>query len=136
MNPSELAEKMLKWEKDKRALDQLAAEIEAEVVRLGKSQVVGGCRVTYTKGRGTYDYVTPGKSVSGEILAKHSTALDVTNWEQVAKLAPDAVEKCTTTTFIYDWKAILEEAGIEPLLTNAPIPSATIKLEPTAPASG
>jgi hypothetical protein len=129
MNASELAEKMLTWEKNKRSLDELGKEIEAEVLTLQKTQVVGGCRVTYSGGRSTYDYQTPCQSVDGEILAKHSTARDVIDWEGVKATVPDVIAEFTTTTFDYDWKSILKDAGLEPLVLSTTAPSATIKLE-------
>jgi len=129
MNASELATKMLKWEENKKALDALGEEIEAEVLKLGKTQVVGGCRVTYAAGRATYDYQTPCKTVDGEILVKYASPVDTVDWKAVAAEVPEVIEKFTTRNFTYDWKAILKEAKLEPLVVSRTEPTATIKLE-------
>ena len=129
MDASELATKMLEWEKNKRALDTLGAEIEAEVVKVGKTQVVGKCRVRYSDGRCTYDYQTPCKTVDGVLLAKHAIPVDTTDWKAVAAEVPEVVSKFTVRDFSYDWKAILKEAGLEPIVVSKTEPSATIMLE-------
>ena len=129
MNASELAEKMLLWEKNKRALDELATEIENEVLNLQKTQVVGGCRVTYSGGRASYDYETPCKDLTSDILVKHATERSVTDWSAVADEAPDIVAKFTTVEIDYDFKAICKDAGIEPAVLSKTLPTATIKLD-------
>jgi hypothetical protein len=129
MNATELAQKMLEWEKGKRALDTLSAEIEAEVLTIGKTQVVGGCRATYSGGRSTYDYQVPCQDVPGDALAKFSTSRDVTDWVRVAAEVPDIVAKFTVTTFDFDYRAICKEEGLKPLVLSTTAPSVTVKLE-------
>jgi len=129
MNASELAKKMLQWEEQKRALDALSAEIESAVIEVGKTMVVGKVRVTYSGGRATYDYVTPAESAPNEIMEKHKSVIDTVDWDSVANEVPEVVAKFTTTEFNYDWKAILEEAKIEPLVISKTEPTAKIKLE-------
>jgi len=129
MNPSELAGKMLEWEKNKKALDVLGAEIEAEVLKTGKTQVVGGCRVTYSGGRATYDYQTPCANIDGEILVKYASPVDTVDWKAVAAEVPEVIEKFTVRNFTYDWKAILKEAKLDPIVVSRTDPTATIKLD-------
>ena len=129
MNASELAEKMLLWEKNERANKELAKEIEAEVLKLEKTQVVGGARVTYSGGRSTYDYETPSKSVASEIKKKYATERETIDWAAVADEAPEIVAKHTTIEIDYDYKSILKDAGIEPVVLSKTEPTATIKLE-------
>jgi len=129
MNASELAEKMLLWEKNERANQELAKEIEAEVLKIEKTQVVGGVRVTYSGGRSTYDYQTPAVSAPPELLAKYASQVKTTDWDAVADEVPEIVEKHTTTNFTYDYKSILKDAGIEPVVLSKTEPTATIKLE-------
>jgi hypothetical protein len=129
MNASELAEKILLWEKSKIALDQLAKEIEAEVLAIGKTQVVGGARVTYSGGRSTYDYATPTKDVDPEILAKYATPINTTDWQAVTEEVPEIVEKFTTVNYSYDYKGICMEIGVDPVVLSTTPATATIKLD-------
>ena len=129
MNASELAAKMLDWENLKRTLDGLADEIEAEVLKIGKTQVVGSVRVTYSGGRATYDYETPGRTVDAAILAKYAIPVDKTDWDAVTAEVPEVVERHTTRSFTYAWKDALKEANLEPVVVSRTEPKATIKLE-------
>jgi len=129
MNASELAEKMLLWEKNERANNELAKEIEAEVLKLEKTQVVGGVRVTYSGGRSTYDYQTPAAKAPDEIIDKYSVPINTTDWEAVKNEVPDVVAKHTTTEIGFDYKSICKEANIEPVVLSKTDPTATIKLE-------
>jgi len=129
MNASELAEKILLWEKNKLSLDVLGSEIEAEVLKLEKTQVVGGVRVTYSGGRATYDYTTPCATVSNEIKSKYATQRESTDWAAVADEVPDVVAKFTTVETDYDFKAICKEAKVEPVVLSKTDPTATIKLD-------
>ena len=129
MNASELAEKMLLWEKNKLALDALGSEIEAEVLKLEKTQVVGRVRVTYSGGRSTYDYETPCATVADEIKERFAVQRETTDWSAVADEVPDVVEKYTTIETDYDFKSICKEAKIEPVVLSKTDPTATIKLD-------
>ncbi len=129
MDASELATKMLEWEKNKRALDALGSEIEAEVLKLGKTQVVGKCRVTYSGGRATYDYETSGKFAPNEIIAMCTVPVQITDWEGVKATVPDVVAEFTHTENRVDYKTVCKEAKIEPLIVSKTEPTATIKLE-------
>lgn len=104
MDPTELATKMIEWERLTRQADLLAKEIEGAVLVLGKTQVVGNVRVTYSKGRGSYDYAPVVEVATDELIEKFSEVEVVTNW-----------------------KAISEEMGIPPCYIPG-TPSATIKL--------
>ena len=129
MNASELAEKILLWEKNKLALDALGSEIEAEVLKLEKTQVVGGVRVTYSGGRATYDYTTPCATVPDEIKSKFATQRESVDWTAVADEVPEVVAKFTTIETDYDFKAICKEAKVEPIVLSKTDPTATIKLD-------
>jgi hypothetical protein len=129
MNASELAEKMLLWEKNERANNELAKEIESEVLKLEKTQVVGGARVTYSGGRSTYDYETPAVKAPPELLVKYATQVRTTDWDAVEAEAPEIVAKHSVTNYVYDYKSILKEANIEPVVASKTDPTATIKLD-------
>ncbi|MFA5379455.1 MAG: hypothetical protein WC455_27105 [Dehalococcoidia bacterium] len=129
MNASELAEKILQWEKDKRALDALSAEIEAEVIKVGKTQVVGSVRVTYSGGRATYDYETPAREASIELINKFSTERTVTDWDLVKEEVPEVIAKFSTVEIDVAWNQVCKEAGIEPVVISNTEPTAKIKLE-------
>jgi hypothetical protein len=129
MNATELATKMLEWEKGKRALDELGAEIEAEVLTLQKTQVVGNCRVTYSGGRAAYDYETPGKTAPKEIIDMLTMRIETVDWEGVKATVPDVVAEFTRIENKVDYKTVCKEAKIEPVVISTTAPSATIKLE-------
>ena len=132
MNASELAEKMLLWEKNRKLLDELEKEIQEEVLKLQKTQVVGGCRVTFSGGRNTYDYETAGKTAPKEIIEKYSTIVETTDWKSVVELAkvdPDIIEECTVKTTNVDYKEVCKEFKIAPIILSTTPPSASVKLE-------
>ena len=132
MNASELAEKMLLWEKNRKLLDELEKEIQEEVLKLQKTQVVGGCRVTFSGGRNTYDYETAGKTAPKEIIEKYSTIVETTDWKSVVELAkvdPDIIEECTVKTTNVDYKEVCKESKISPIILSTTPPSASVKLE-------
>lgn len=129
MNASELAEKMLLWGKIKHELDSLGAEIESEVLKLRSTQVVGDVRVTYSSGRSTYDYETPGKYAPVDIIDKHTTEYTKTNWDALAVDLPDIVEKYTYTEKLIDYRSVCKDAKIEPITLSKTEPTARIKIE-------
>lgn len=129
MDSSELAKKMLEWEEKKRYLDALGAEIEAEVLKIGKTQIVGKVRVTYSGGRATYDYETPAREASIEVIEKHSLEYTVTDWDLVKQEVPEVVAKFTTTEIDVAWNLVCKDASIEPLVISRTPATATIKLE-------
>jgi len=63
MNASALAEMMLRWEKQRRLLDELEEAITEGVMELGKTQTVGNVRASYSAGRKSYDYQAGALSV-------------------------------------------------------------------------
>ena len=129
MNSSELAENMLLWEKNQRANDALGIEIEAEVVKLEKTQVVGGCRVTYSKGRNTYDYETPAKDAPEEAIVAFTDEIKKVDWDAVVLEVPEVVERHTRIELFPNYQAICKAANIAPLVVSTSPASAKIKLE-------
>jgi len=132
MDSTELAEKMLMWERRKIELDELEQEIQAEVLKLQKTQLVGGCRVTYSNGRRTYDYETAGKTAPKEIIQKHSKIDKMTDWKavvEIAKVDPDIIEECTYKVVNVNYAEVCKEAKIEPIVVSKTEPTATVKLE-------
>lgn len=129
MDASELAKKMLDWEEKKRVLDTLGAEIEAEVLKIAKTQVVGGVRVTYSGGRATYDYEIPAREASIELIEKYSTERKVVDWDAVADEVPEVIKKFTSVEVSVDWKAVCKESKIDPVILSCSEPTATIKLD-------
>jgi hypothetical protein len=112
MNATELATKMLEWEKLKRQTLALETEIEAVVLELGKTQNVGNVRATFAKGRTSKTY----------------------DWSPVEGRAdPELVERYTTretvTVTKTDWEAVSKELGIDPVvIAKTGEPSVTLKL--------
>lgn len=104
MDSSELASKMLAWEKLQREAAVLEAEIAAAVFELGKTYTVGNVRASYTKGRTLYDY-------EGTWRSLHSETEPDARYQKV----------------IYDYKSALpHDASI--LIKSESMPSVTIKL--------
>jgi hypothetical protein len=104
---SALAMDMLKWERMKRALDELEQAIKDTVMQLGKTQTVGNVRATYSKGRKTYNY-------------------------EAAADGHPAVTDATIVLFTerkINWKDICEHVGIKdvPIEKQSP-PSVSLKL--------
>ena len=85
MNASELAVKMLEWEEIQREANKRATEIEAAVLKLGRTQTVGNCRATYSQGARKFDYETPGQIVDADVIAEHTTTVIKTDWRAVCK---------------------------------------------------
>jgi len=102
MDMSTLAQKMLEWETITRQADQLAGEIQAAVLELGKTQTVGNVRATYSNGRKTYDYESARQVAPIEVIAAHTTPK-------------------------VDWKAVCDELDIDAPYTQGE-PSVTVKL--------
>ena len=84
MNPSQLAQALLSWETKRKELDALEEQIKAAVLALGKTQTVGNVRASYSNGRTSYDYETPGR-LHGDpgIIEAHTEP--VTNWRKVCQ---------------------------------------------------
>jgi len=108
MNASELAVIILEWERAQKLADALKETIETEVLALGKTQVVGNVRVTYSEGRKTYDYETPGK----------------------AQDLPEAFIADYSKTIV-DWRGICKALNVLPVVTGQSNPTATVKLNGT-----
>lgn len=105
MDASKLATKMLEWEVQQSQASALAAEIEAAVLKLGKTQTVGNVRATYSKGRKKFDYEMPGQVADMDIITIH-----------------------TKTVAITDWKAVCKAIDIQPELVSQGQPSVKVKL--------
>jgi len=111
VNVSELAQKMLAWEKVRHELDALTQEIEAAVLEIGKTQTVGNVRATYSGGRRTFDYRAAAENhpmVSQATIALHTTVIPQT--ERI------------------DWRAVCGHVGIDDVPYSQSPPSVTVKL--------
>ena len=106
MNATELATTMLRWGELQRQADALAADIEAAVLAIGKTQTVGDVRATYSKERVIYDY-----EAGAFTLPDH----------EVSRLM---LEHTQTS---YDWKAICADAGVDAPVKAQGEPSVTVK---------
>jgi len=128
MNTSELAQKMLTWETKKNELDALETEISTAVLEIGKTQNVGNVRATYSKGRNQYDYETPGKVATPDIVDLCSTYEQVVDWVGMRPLInPDVIEDFTKTVQSVKWNEVCKRAKIEPLVVKQGTPSVKIK---------
>jgi hypothetical protein len=67
--------------------------------------------------------------VDTETMAKFANVRGVTDWDAVADEVPEIVERLTTITVDYDYKAICKEADIEPIVIGQSVPSVSIKIK-------
>ena len=102
MNTNELSKLMLEWGDKRAELDTIEAQIEKEVLLIGKTYTVGNIRASYSGGRTTKDYEAVKSLVPQEIVEKHSSVT-------VA------------------WAKACEEAGIEAPEKSKTEPGVTVK---------
>ena len=107
MEASELAVKMLEWERVKLQLDALAEEITQAVLAVGKTQTVGNVRATYSGGRKSYNYQ--------DAADGHPMVSDAT------------LDLFTRTVVTVDWKKVCEHVGIEDVPFKQSEPGVTLK---------
>lgn len=111
MEASELAGKMLEWERKKRELDALEVKIAQAVLGVGETQTVGNVRATYNKGRKSYDYK---EGASGHPMVSAATV------KLFTRFIPAATR--------IEWKKICEHAGIDDVPFKQNAPSVKLKL--------
>ena len=113
MDATELAMKMLEWGKLQQEASTLAAEIEAAVLEIGKTETVGNVRASYSAGRKSYDYQA---AADGHKMVSEATV----------SLFTTIIPQTETV----DWGGICKHVGIEameiPYTQSAP--SVTVKL--------
>jgi len=131
MDLSELAAAMLRWENQRKELDELETEISSVVLVIGKTQTVGNVRATFRSGRNDYDYCGPGAVAHQDIINKYShTELEI-NWMEVAKEAgytTEQREKHTKSIRSTNWVEVCKDAKIAPVVLSQGEPSVKIKL--------
>ena len=110
MNASELAQKMLEWETLRVQLDALEDELKEAVLEIGKTQTVGNTRVSYSKGRKSYDY--------------EAGAMD---HDDVSDVMIEAYTERRTVVNT-DWRGICKRVGMRDIPFIQGEPSATVKL--------
>lgn len=95
MNASALAETMLRWERQRRLLDELEEVIREAVLEIGKTQTVGNVRASFSGGRKAYDYQ------AGAMMV-----LDQTDAE-----AQRVINRYTAP--VVDWRAVCQDIGLD-----------------------
>ena len=111
MDATKLAMKMLEWGKLQQEASTLAAEIEAAVLEIGKTQTVGNVRASYSGGRKSYDYQA---AADGHIHVSPATVSLFTT------IIPE--------TKSVNWNGICKHAGIEDIPFTQSAPRVTVKL--------
>jgi len=86
MNASELATKMLEWEKARRDLDLLESEIKEAVLEIGKTQTVGNVRASFSNGRRIYDYEGAARKADAPDDVVDVYSKTVTDWKKVCEV--------------------------------------------------
>lgn len=89
MNEMNLSERMRIWGELQLKVDNLAKEIKAEVMALGRTQNVGSVTASYSIGKGKYDY---------KAMAR--------------KLEPDQDIIDRNTEMVTAWRSVCNESGI------------------------
>lgn len=137
MDNSQLAALMLEWEATQRKADELAAQIKAAVLVIGKTQVVGNVRATFSAGRRTFDYraaidaaEAAGQLEPGSLAPWESERVD---WFEVVQGALqdgilDSGYLTPYTETVIDYAAAVKGLGLEAPVVSQAEPSVTIKL--------
>ena len=134
MDNSEFAILMLEWESAQRKADELAGHIKAVVLAIGKTQVVGNVRATYSEGRRVFDYRA---AVDNAELAPGSLA----PWESLQIDYADAFRAAVDdglvsigylvpfTSTIIDYAAASKGLKLVAPVSSQAEPSVTLKLD-------
>ncbi len=137
MDNSQLAALMLEWEATQRKADELAAQIKAAVLDIGKTQVVGNVRATFSAGRRTFDYraaidaaEAAGQLEPGSLAPWESERVD---WFEVVQGALqdgilDSGYLTPYTETVIDYAAAVKGLGLEAPVASQAEPSVTLKL--------
>ena len=137
MDNSQLATLMLDWEITQRKADELAAQIKAAVLTLGKTQVVGNVRASFSAGRRTFDYRAAVLNAEANGLLEPGSLAPwevekVDYFEAVVSAVQDGILDSRyltqfTSTEI-DWAAAAKGLNLEAPVTGQTVPSVTLKL--------
>lgn len=137
MDNSQLAALMLEWEATQRKADEMATQIKAAVLTLGRTQTVGNVRATFSAGRRTFDYraAVDNAEAAGQ-LAPDSLApyemLDIDYFMVVESAVAGGLlsgEYLDTYTRIKtDYAAAAKGLGLEAPVASQAEPSVTLKL--------
>ena len=137
MDNSQLAALMLEWEATQRQADGLAEQIKVAVLTIGKTQVVGNVRATYSAGRRTFDYRAAvdaadaaGLLEPGSLAPWESERVD---WFEVVQGALqdgilDSGYLTPYTETVVDYAAAVKDMGLEAPVVSQSEPSVTLKL--------
>ena len=137
MDNSQLAALMLEWEAAQRKADELAAKIRAAVLTIGKTQVVGNVRATFSAGRRTFDYraavdaaEAAGLLEPGSLAPWESNEIDYRVATESAinagLLEPGYLTPFTET--VIDYPAACKGLGLEAKVASQAEPTVTLKL--------
>ena len=137
MDNSQLAALMLEWEAAQRRADGLAEQIKTAVLEIGKTQVVGNVRATFSAGRRTFDYraAVDNAEAAGQLepgsLAPWES--DETDYFQaiVDAISSGILREGYLTPFtetVIDYPAACKGLGLEAPVASQLEPSVTLKL--------
>ena len=121
MDASQLALRMLDWEKKRVELDALEEEIKSAVLLIGGTQVVSNVWASYSGGRQSFDY-------EGPVMDVYHKALNEENDDTLIKVQ-GAINKHTRVVATTDWRSACKDLALEAACVGKSDPSVTIKLE-------
>ena len=137
MDNSQLAALMLEWEAAQRKADELAEQIKVAVLEIGKTQVVGNVRATFSAGRRTFDYraavdaaEAAGQLEPGSLAPWESNEIDY--FEAVQAAVQDGIFDwrflTPFTETVIDYPAACKGLGLEAKVASQAEPIVTLKL--------
>ena len=131
MDKTQLTFKMLEWEMKRKELDELETEITEVVLERQKTYDAGNVRATYSKGRTSYDYRTPGLNADPEVIDQNTQSTEVTNWESLARAigaTPLDIAHWTKTEKTTNWRDVCKVSKIDGKFVSRTAPSVKLKL--------
>jgi len=137
MDQSLLARTMLEWEATQRKADELAAQIKTAVLAIGKTQVVGNVRATFSAGRRTFDYETAiANAIETGVIGPSDLEAwenDNVDWFEVVQGALqngilDGEYLTPYTKTVIDYAAAAKGLGLEAPVASQAEPTVTLKL--------
>ena len=134
MDNSQLAALMLEWEATQRKADEIAAVIKQAVLDIGKTQVVGNVRATFSAGRRTFDYRA---AIDAAEAAGQLEPGSLGQWEvdevDYFEAVQAAIQDGYFDLFLYtntriDYAAAAKGLGLEAPVASQAEPTVTLKL--------
>jgi hypothetical protein len=122
-----LAQMMIKWYHEKRALQSTEYQIKSMVLRLGETVDVANIRCTFNSGRTKYE---SWEQACSNASHAYMTSDEKDGFDEFADYVSELVDIYSTevVTIKQDFKPVCEALGIEREVVSHGTPSATLKV--------